>query len=79
MSYTLTLQCGCVVYVSQNPATKIVHTRILQSKGPSCLNRRHEVGLRLYLWELLPLPTTPDCGEPPGDGPPNGPEGGSSA
>jgi hypothetical protein len=78
MSYTLTLQCGCVVYVSQNPATQIVHTRILQSKGPSCVNRRHEVGLRLFLWELLPPPSTPPCGEPQGNGPPRGPsEGGA--
>ena len=77
MSYTLTLQCGCVVYVSQNPATRIVHTRILQSKGPSCVNRRHEVGLRLYLWELLPPPSTPPCGEPQGDGPSREPTGGA--
>jgi hypothetical protein len=54
MSYTLTLQCGCVVYVSRNPTTHIAHTRILQSRGPTCANRRHEVGLRLFLWELLP-------------------------
>ena len=56
MSYTLTLQCGCVVYVSRNPTTHIAHTRILQSRGPSCGHRRHEVGLRLFLWELLPGP-----------------------
>ena len=54
MSYTLTLQCGCVVYVARNPATHVAHTRVLQSRGPACLYRRHEVGLRLYLWELLP-------------------------
>ena len=54
MSYTLTLQCGCVVYVARNPATHVAHTRVLQSRGPACPNRRHEVGLRLYLWELLP-------------------------
>ncbi len=54
MSYTLTLQCGCVVYVARNPATHVAHTRVLQSRGPACPYRRHEVGLRLYLWELLP-------------------------
>jgi hypothetical protein len=54
MSYTLTLQCGCVVYVARNPATHVAHTRILQSRGQACTHRRHEVGLRLYLWELLP-------------------------
>ncbi|HEY7292102.1 MAG TPA: hypothetical protein VH583_19865 [Vicinamibacterales bacterium] len=56
MSYNLTLQCGCVVYVSRNPHTNIAHTRIIQSRGPACRNRRHEIGLRLFLWELLPDP-----------------------
>ena len=54
MSYNLTLQCGCVVYVSAHPKTRVAHTRIIQTRGPACRVRRHEVGLRLYLWELLP-------------------------
>jgi hypothetical protein len=58
MSYDLTLQCGCVVYVSAHPTTRVVHTRIIQSRGGDCRVRRHEVGLRLYLWELLPEPST---------------------
>jgi len=56
MSYTLTLQCGCVVYVSAHPKTRIAHTRVIQSRGSHCSVRRHEIGLRLYLWELLPDP-----------------------
>jgi hypothetical protein len=56
MSYTLTLQCGCVVYVSAHPKTRIAHTRVIQSRGSQCAVRRHEVGLRLFLWELLPDP-----------------------
>ena len=56
MSYHLTLQCGCVVYVSTHPATRIAHTRVIQSRGAACAVRRHETGLRLYLWELLPDP-----------------------
>jgi len=64
MSYTLTLQCGCTVYVARNPITHIAHTRILQTRGPSCTNRRHEIGTRLFLWELLP-----DRGHGPGLGP----------
>jgi hypothetical protein len=56
MSYTLTLQCGCVVYVAAHPTTRIAHTRIIQSRGAACRVRRHEIGLRLYLWELLPDP-----------------------
>jgi hypothetical protein len=56
MSYTLTLQCGCVVYVSAHPKTRIAHTRVIQSRGSHCSVRRHEIGLRLNLWELLPDP-----------------------
>jgi hypothetical protein len=56
MSYTLTLQCGCVVYVSSHPKTRIAHTRVIQSRGSNCGVRRHEIGLRLFLWELLPDP-----------------------
>ena len=56
MSYNLALQCGCVVYVSCHPKTRIAHTRILQSRGRDCGIRRHEIGLRLNLWELLPDP-----------------------
>jgi hypothetical protein len=56
MSYNLVLQCGCVVYVSCHPATRIAHTRIIQSHAPECDVRRHEVGLRLFLWEILPDP-----------------------
>jgi hypothetical protein len=54
MSYNLTLPCGCIVYVSCHPKTRIAHTRIIQSRGGGCTVRRHEIGLRLYLWEILP-------------------------
>jgi hypothetical protein len=57
MSYNLSLQCGCVVYVSCHPKTRIAHTRVIQSRGPECRVRRHAVGLHLYLWEILPDPT----------------------
>ena len=57
MSYNLSLQCGCVLYVSCHPKTRIAHTRVIQSRGPACRVRRHEVGLHLYLWEILPDPT----------------------
>ena len=56
MSYTLSLSCGCVVYVSCHPDTRVAHTRVIEARGPACRDRRHEVGLRLYLWELLPEP-----------------------
>lgn len=56
MSYNLTLQCGCVVYVSAHPKTRVAHTRVIQTRGVGCRVRRHDVGLRLYLWELLPDP-----------------------
>jgi hypothetical protein len=54
MSYTVTLWCGCAVYVSCNPKTRLAHTRIVESRGESCRVRKHEVGARLWLWELLP-------------------------
>ncbi|HZR22646.1 MAG TPA: hypothetical protein VFA59_03595 [Vicinamibacterales bacterium] len=57
MSYTLSLPCGCVVYVSCHPATRIAHTRIIQTRGPECRDRRHDTGARLYLWEMLPTPS----------------------
>jgi hypothetical protein len=56
MSYNLTLQCGCVVYVACHPVSHLAHTRVVESKGRVCGTRRHEVGLRLYLWEFLPDP-----------------------
>lgn len=56
MSYNLTLPCGCLVYVACNPHTRFAHTRIIERRGAGCSVRRHEVGLRLYLWELLPDP-----------------------
>lgn len=54
MSYNLMLQCGCSVYVSCHPKTRLAHTRVLEARGYACTVRRHEIGLRLYLWELLP-------------------------
>ena len=56
MSYNLSLTCGCVVYVSCHPLTRVAHTRVIEARGAACSVRRHEVGLRLYLWELLPQP-----------------------
>ena len=53
-SYTLTLSCGCTVYVACRPTTGLAHTRILETRGSQCFNRRHERGTRLWLWELLP-------------------------
>jgi len=54
MSYNLTLHCGCVVYVSCHPKTQVAHTRIIQTRGPDCRMRKHDVGARLFLWEILP-------------------------
>ena len=54
MSYTVTLWCGCEVYVSCNPKTGIAHSRIVEARGTACPARRHEIGARLWLWELLP-------------------------
>ncbi len=56
MSYNLTLQCGCVVYVACDPKTGLSHARVLERRGLDCRVRRHEVGSRIYLWEMLPSP-----------------------
>jgi len=49
MSYTISLRCGCEVYVSGNPATGIAHTRAVERRGDQCRDRRHAVGTRLWL------------------------------
>ena len=59
MSYNLTLHCGCLVYVSCDPKSGLSHSRIIERRGPDCAVRKHEVGTRVYLWELLPDPVRP--------------------
>jgi hypothetical protein len=54
MSYTLILQCGCVLYVACDPKTDVPHTRVVESRGANCRSRKHDVGARVYLWEILP-------------------------
>jgi hypothetical protein len=54
VSYTVTLWCGCTIYVSCNPTTAIARSRIVETRGSACPVRRHETGTRLWLWELLP-------------------------
>ena len=53
MSYTVTMGCGCQVYVSSNPRTNVAHMRIIERRGARCGVRQHEVGFRLQLWEML--------------------------
>ena len=57
MSYTLTIPCGCSVYVSCHPLTRVAHARIVERRGTACPMRRHVVGARVWLWELLPDPS----------------------
>lgn len=57
MSHTLTLACGCVVYVSCHPKTNVAHSRIIERRGAACGNRKHAIGVRLWLWEMLPEST----------------------
>ncbi len=66
MSYTLTLQCGCRVYVACHPVTNVAHTRVIEARGDFCHVRRHEVGLHLYLWEILPDPSDQALARPTG-------------
>ena len=60
MSYTLDLPCGCVAYVACDPASGLAHTRVIEARGLGCEVRRHEVGLKLYLWDLLPDRSRPE-------------------
>jgi hypothetical protein len=53
MSYNLTLQCGCLVYIACDPRTAVAHARILERRGSGCRVRKHEVGLRLSLFEIV--------------------------
>jgi hypothetical protein len=54
MSYTLVLPCGCKVYVACHPRTGVAHTRIIEERSIDCRDRRHDVGTRMWLWEMLP-------------------------
>lgn len=54
VSHSLTLVCGCTVHVSCHPVTGVAHTRIIELRGGECPNRHHDVGVRLWLWDLLP-------------------------
>jgi hypothetical protein len=58
MSYTLTLECGCTVYVACDPLSRVAHSRVIERVGSRCGIRRHEVGLKLWTWELLPQPAS---------------------
>ena len=42
MSYNLTLQCGCIVYVACDPKTGLSHTRIVELRGQHCRIRHHD-------------------------------------
>jgi hypothetical protein len=54
MSYTVTLECGCTVYVACHPLSRVAHARVIERVGNQCNIRRHEIGLKLWVWELLP-------------------------
>ena len=54
MSYNVTLFCGCVVYVSCHPVSGVAHTRVVERRGEECRIRNHDVGARVWLWEMLP-------------------------
>jgi hypothetical protein len=53
-SYGVTLWCGCRIYVSRHPRTGLTNSRVLEKRGDQCQVRRHRVGVKLWLWELLP-------------------------
>jgi hypothetical protein len=61
MSYTVTLGCGCRVYVACHPRTGVAHTRIIETRSLECRVRSHDVGVRIALWELLPYEPDEPC------------------
>lgn len=56
MSYSISLWCSCRVYVACHPQTGVPHTRVIEQRGPDWRDRRHAVGVRIRLWEMLPDP-----------------------
>ena len=54
MPYLLTAPCGCVVQVVSDPPAHDLHTRVIARRGTTCFWRRHDVGVRFFLWEMLP-------------------------
>lgn len=54
MSYNLTLHCGCVLRVTCDSRTDTGPIRVIETPGDGCAVRTHDVGARIYLWELLP-------------------------
>ena len=60
VSYNLTLQCGCILRVARDSQSATGPIRVVETRGDGCAARAHDVGARLYLWELLP----DACGHP---------------
>lgn len=54
MFYQLVSPCGCTVRVACDRETGVVHTRVIEEPGDTCRNRRHRIGARFWVWELLP-------------------------
>jgi hypothetical protein len=65
MSYTVSLGCGCQVYVSCHPRSGVAHTRVIEFRSSRCAIRSHDVGVRIPAWELLRY--EPDDPGDPGD------------
>ena len=53
MSYTVSLGCGCQVYVSCHPRSGVAHTRVIEFRSQRCAIRSHDVGVRIPAWGLL--------------------------
>jgi hypothetical protein len=42
----------------------VAHTRVVERRGPACPIRNHQVGARLFLWEILPEKIEQSAEEP---------------
>jgi hypothetical protein len=41
----------------------VAHTRVVERRGPACPVKNHQVGARLFLWEILPERVEPATDE----------------
>ena len=55
MTYTLYLRCGCAVHVRLSARTRSAPIRLLTKRASGCRDLRHVAGMRIWLWEMLPL------------------------
>ncbi len=54
MAYTLKVWCGCTVSVECSHDSQTGPSRFIKRRSARCRKQEHQVGARLWLWEILP-------------------------